>query len=54
MTPCAESCDMIFCDATMAAWRTGPAVSATDVSSSGRIVITYGSKSRPSAPARHS
>ena len=54
LTPCAESCDMIFCDATMAAWRTGPAVSATDVSSSGRIVITYGSKSRPSAPARHS
>ena len=40
LTPWAESCDMIFCEATMAAWRTGPAVSATEVRSSGRMVIT--------------
>ena len=45
---------MIFWLAVIAAWRTAPEPSLTHVSSSGRMVITYGSKRRPSEPARHS
>ena len=54
LTPCADSWDMMRCEALTAACRTGPLPSETHVSSIGRMVMMYGSKRRPSVSHRHS